>query len=461
MKAATLLTTIALALAIACATPEPLPTLTPVPTSPPHQPPEQSLATLQAILATESDTKAQTPNKESTPESTAQPEPTAVPTKKAQLRLAPTKTPTPTPQMPPGATPGTSTPPAIPQTPHPTVPPTPRPTTTDPRLAALQAMQQLPWIQDGTTLPEKKAAAWLETIIRDKPHIATRLINMPFLETHEPTDTGALRSLSWTELDDAESLLSHPSLTGGITDDDTIAVTLSFGERALGGNPSRLLERTLDYHTFDGATPLAGYITITIVSDQGPDPASRTAARVQQELSWIEAYLDLPIPTHNVVIHYGATLPYGAKGVNLQTAIMQPAVHHADTYYYWTRHQLIHYWFHSDETWLDKGVAQALASLLQASTTPPHLPTTAPSCPLNTRIRDLGPTPGGNCLYAVGERLMQTLYNETGYESFKTGMQNLAETGNTPPYPSMTLEHLTQAFSHAPAAAARADSLYR
>ena len=93
---------------------------------------------------------------------------------------------------------------------------------------------------------------------------------------------------------------------------------------------------------------------------------------------------------------------------------------------------------------------------------PATLPKTAPRCADNVRLQDLqkdnpNNQPASRCLYAVGERIMRTIYQKAGYEEFRRGARRLAARGARPPYQGMGLEHLREAFDHVPAALAAAE----
>ena len=201
----------------------------------------------------------------------------------------------------------------------------------DPRQATLKAMYQLEWMKDGTTRAEQETADRLEALSRYNPELALRVVGMPFLESHDHTDTGAVSALAHISYRDPGAALrvaDHPSLAGGITDEDTTAVTLTHGEFMFGGNPERFLGRNAPTaHTFAEEMPLSGTVAVTVAAPSGEAAAAHTATQVHRNLAWLEVYLDQPLATSNVVIHYGSTLPGVAKGANVQTTIMQPAHH--------------------------------------------------------------------------------------------------------------------------------------
>ena len=350
--------------------------------------------------------------------------------------------------------------------PEPTVP-----STGDPRQDALRAMYQLPWMKDGATTQERETADRIEALSRYNGPLSLRVVSMPFLQTHQITDTGAVSALAHISLRDraaADQIVNHPTLSGGIEDKDTVAVALTYGEWLLGSNHHhRLLEAgSINWQTYQASLPLSGTAAITIVTAGESNRATETARKIAQDLAWLETYLDQPISTHNVLVHYGSGLRPPVKGANVQASIMQPASHHNPSEYHWVQHELAHYWFNSNEGWLDEGMAQVLTSLLNSEGEPASLPATSPSCPDSTRIQDIETTNpetavGSRCLYAVGERFIRTLYQEAGYQGFRTGAAKLAARANRPPFRGMGTEEVRTAFGATPDAVQTAEDLWR
>ena len=139
--------------------------------------------------------------------------------------------------------------------------------------AAFEILFQHSWTSDGLSYTEKETAKPLANLIRTYPDIGMRLVQMPFLETHEPTDAGAATALWYIatiDPDQTRRILDHPSLSSGITDAQTPLVTLTYGEYLFGTDPARVLsDRELQSHTHPAELPMTGNILITIVS-RGP-----------------------------------------------------------------------------------------------------------------------------------------------------------------------------------------------
>ena len=369
--------------------------------------------------------------------------------------------------------PQTATPPAhgvpTPQNPVPT-PQNPAATSPDARQQTLKAMYQLRWMKDGASPQERETADRIEALSRHNPDLALRVVAMPFLDSHDITDTGAVSALahiSWRDPAAADRLATQPSIAAGIEDAQAIRVALTHGEYLFGSNPARTLRAaTLQWHTRHAALPISGNVAITVAAEDANSRAPTAATLIERDLAWLETYLGQPTPTANVLIHYGPTLRAPVKGTNVQTSIMQPGHHHNQADYRWLQHELTHYWFNSNEGWLDEGMAQILTSLLNSEGKPASLPATSPGCPQSARLRNLEPagpeaSVGSRCLYAVGERFMRTLYQEAGYKGFRAGAKNLAERANRPPFQGMGLEEVREAFGANPDAVRTAEDRWQ
>ena len=452
------LAALAIAITTACSAPQ-TPQSTPMPQTTPTPPASSSTPPLsEALRAIRKTIESQIGQRNAgTPPPTRQPtpilkEPTHIATQRTPAQPSPPDTP-PAPLTAILSTPSTGST-VLPQKETPTETPRPRPTERlpdNPAQDAFDALCKLPWVEDGRTPQEQETYERLTDMIRFNPTLAHRVVQMQFLETYEHTDLGAVSALaylSWYNTNAADQVANHPWLRGGITNDQTVAVALTYGEYLFGGNPAQVLGTGgPEYQTYLTTLPLAGDISITIAADGGPSRGQATAARIQADLIWLEEYLQRPLPTANVLLHYGSTIRSPVKGSNVQTSIMLQAGHQNAANYHWLRHELMHYWFNSNRSFLDEGISQVLTSLLNGGGRLASLPATSPYCPENTRISDLGPeadeaTVNTRCLYAVAERFMRTLYQEAGYDDFQKGIRRLIDMANRPPYRDMGLDQL-------------------
>ena len=89
----------------------------------------------------------------------------------------------------------------------------------------------LPWVLDGVGRQEIRAIKEISYLSRKNAGEASRIVSMPFLETLEPPDVSALESLvymAWFSQTDYQRVISHPTLTNGITDDWTKIVAILY-----------------------------------------------------------------------------------------------------------------------------------------------------------------------------------------------------------------------------------------
>ena len=315
---------------------------------------------------------------------------------------------------------------------------------------------ELIWRWTGQNPPRAKAETkeMLVLLNTHNPALAHRVMEMPFMETHEPGDTGAIAALAYISMTDpgkANAIADHPSLTGGITDDQTHAVALTYGESIYGANTMRTLEpNQVQTWTKTAALPLSGQASVTIAAAANASQEG-LADRIAQTLTWLEEYLDVPAPTANVLVHYGASLPAGARGGNLQVSISHTAGQTSPSEFHWTRHELVHHWFNRNETWLDEGIAQVLTSLMENPERRDAPSPRSPECWTSELIQDTIGETGANqlasqCVYSLGERFMLTLLEGTGPEDFRKGIANLAQTAQSRAWPPLGLKDVQKAF---------------
>ena len=315
---------------------------------------------------------------------------------------------------------------------------------------------ELIWLWTGQDPSRARAEAreMLVLLNTHNPTLAHRIMEMPFMETHEPGDTGAIAALAYISMTDpgkANAIADHPALTGGIRDDHTHAVALTYGERIYGANTMRTLEPgRVQTWTKTAVLPLSGQTSVTIAAASST-PQEELAERIIQTLTWLEEYLDAPVPTANVLVYYGASLPEGARGGNLQVSISHTAGQTSPSEFHWTRHELVHHWFNGNETWLDEGIAQVLTSLMENPERRDPPPPRSPECRTSELIQDTIGETGTNqlarqCVYSLGERFMLTLLAETGPEDFRKGIANLAQTAQSRAWPPLGLKDVRKAF---------------
>ena len=226
------------------------------------------------------------------------------------------------------------------------------------------------WLGEDPTRARRETADRLSQLWAYNPALVGRIMEMPFMASHEPADTGAVAALAYLSIRDpalADSIMAHSSLAGGITDGQTHAVALAYGSVSFGGSAARTLEPGLLHVTsLKGWLPLSGPVSITVATES-PAETGHLQPSIEKWLRWLEEYLETPLPTANVLVHYGRGLPSPATGGNVGVSIIHPPGYAAPAKFHWTQHELVHYWFVGNEGWIDEGLAQALTSLMEAN----------------------------------------------------------------------------------------------
>ena len=218
------------------------------------------------------------------------------------------------------------------------------------------------WLGEDPTRARRETADRLSQLWAYNPALVGRIMEMPFMASHEPADTGAVAvaALAYLSIRDpavADSIMAHSSLAGGITDGQTHAVALAYGSVSFGGSATRTLEPGLLHVTsLKGRLPLSGPVSITVATES-PAETGHLQPSIEKWLRWLEEYLETPLPTANVLVHYGRGLPSPATGGNVGVSIIHPPGYAAPANFHWTQHELVHYWFVGNEGWIDEGLA--------------------------------------------------------------------------------------------------------
>ena len=323
----------------------------------------------------------------------------------------------------------------------------------------------LDWLGEDPARARRETADRLSQLWAYNPALVGRIMEMPFMASHEPADTGAVAALAYLSIRDpaaVDSIMAHSSLAGGITDEQTHAVALAYGSVSFGGSATRTLEPGLLHLTSSkGRLPLSGPVSITVATES-PAETGHLHPSIEKWLRWLEEYLETPLPTANVLVHYGHGLPSPATGGNVGVSIIHPPGYAAPAKFHWTQHELVHYWFIGNEGWIDEGLAQALTSLMEADgagVTPS--PRSRPCSGGGKIVDTIGVTPQGSvadwCTYNLGELFMLALYDKGGPEAFRRGASALAVTAQARAYPPLGLEDVRAAFAHIPEALGEAE----
>ena len=138
---------------------------------------------------------------------------------------------------------------------------------------ACLALVQSSWFHDGLDNREYTALGNLEIIAYSDGEAASRIIEMPFLETFERNDLLTIQILEWLPKSDLQELLSDPALRGGITDEHVGTVAL--------------LHLRLQDHDAAAQIESLSWVQDGMVAYEGPHVhLLRHLALVSQEVFW-------------------------------------------------------------------------------------------------------------------------------------------------------------------------------
>ena len=240
------------------------------------------------------------------------------------------------PPITPKSTPHPTRKPAPEPTPAPTPPPQPEPTTiptisdfmnnrptsphlTDtrndrwlaqsrPQIAA--KLSNLPWVSDGLSPHEAEIIEQLTYLyVATNTPEAASIPDMPFLQSIEPGDLQAVRSLkeiSQKSPSTLQQIVNHPTFAnGGITNDWTpvVAVLLAASKHNHSLIASLLDPAIVHMETRAIQTALAGPIELNIVRT-GPEHVKESMDRLEYAVHNVESFMGTPFPTDTVTVLY-------------------------------------------------------------------------------------------------------------------------------------------------------------
>ena len=324
------------------------------------------------------------------------------------------------------------------------------------------------WVADGVTVSEHNTVESLHAIAQRDERSALSIVAMPFLQTLDPADqvaTLSLRQMAFRSPGTLREVLSHPTLSGGITDDWAKIVALLAGtNRANPGlidillDPNRIAleERIIDL-------PLAGKTYLVIISTAAG--ADRSMNLLEHSVRQVEAFMDEPLPTNYIGVLFENAVVGSAAGTNFGTHIairpkfdIDDGSQAADFTGHVLAHEVAHYYWSGNDDWVDEGAADFLASISERARTGQPLEATNRPCAVASSINalarfDTNRDPDAfDCNYALGERLFLDMYNSLGENQFKRGFGTLyllsavEDNADDQAGTAVGINHLTAAF---------------
>ena len=328
------------------------------------------------------------------------------------------------------------------------------------------ALLEKPWIGDGLTANE---AFMIEELIRmaSRPgrersvETTLRILKMPFIDTFETLDYYAVRCLNFLDFQMdgryLEPVLDHPSLSGGITDKDTVILaglwriarfspeTVESRLILLESDRVYLQERTI-------GLPLAGETTLTVL--RVTPGTFRTIDMMEEMIRQYEAFMNVAWPWKMSIIFNVEAVggPRASAGNGIVT--LNPGF---EENVYLLTHELAHAYWRIPSAWwqaaYSKGItftpftwiAEGAATFMDGFPYDNLVgdPPTSPSdtgCSLFDTIGELdqktytsspdeslkgGAVYRSSCNYNMGSGLFWNLYKRLGDTEFRKGFGSL------------------------------------
>ena len=314
--------------------------------------------------------------------------------------------------------------------------------------SSISTLTEKPWFKDGLSDEEFMLVGELGNIASWSEAHFLAIIGMPFLETFEPADALAARSLRRLACcgeggsKEFRRVMAHPTISDGISDKETTIVatlnpvrrySIDIFDQLLDPDIVTLEERTIDL-------PHTGETQLTVIRIR--PGAERTMDLLERAVRLVEGFASMPFPVRHVIFLAENTEP---SSVSIDLTHMSgehewfdtderpeiDALHvlaHETSHYYWFREWSRH--------WVEDGLGAFFQSLArrQAAVGPgvpvvPIWPPHVSPCPYMANIagrdRELD-TPDvriiSDCSDSLGERLFQDLWRTLGDSVFRKGL---------------------------------------
>ena len=235
--------------------------------------------------------------------------------------------------------------------------------------------------------------------------------------------------------------MSHPAIQDGITDDEAKIVATLYGVSRYGpGLVNTLLDP--DKASVEERVvhlPLAGEVLLAIIRI-GPG-AEGSMDLLEQAVRHAEEFMAAPFPAGYVGwLVAEAVIPTFA-GTNFGTHITTLPEYDSDddgesdeAAGALVAHEVAHYYWKGNSTWVDEGIADLMASVSENARTGRPVEVTKSPCGYVRTIAELesldtysddGADSAFGCNYSLGERLFVDLYRRLSEEAFRRGLRDL------------------------------------
>ena len=350
------------------------------------------------------------------------------------------------------------------------------------------------WVQDAISADEATVIRYLYWTISydtDSPPLpsviavvnvtVSRILAMPFLASVEGPDALAVRSLERIEdisKTDFLRVMAHPTLNDGITDEEAEIVLLFGATYQYAGRTlvNTLLDPTsITVEKRAIRLPQSGEVDLAIVRT-APGPA-RSMDLLEHSVRGIEEFMGTSFPTNYIAALFAEeAVREGAAGVNFGTHMamlpefdVDDGSQLANILPSLTTHEVAHYYWRGNETWIDEGGATFMEFPVENTRTGRGLIADRYPCAYVSSIAEvvaLDPeslSPADICNYSLGERIFLDLYRNLGDAAYRRGFSSLYQRSQVLDerlWPTeLNISHVRDAFQ--PLASAATDVITR
>lgn len=303
------------------------------------------------------------------------------------------------------------------------------------------ALLALSWVRDGIKGLEDRLIDDVSAIASGDSDAALRIVKMPFLEVADPADSGAMASLRQLLSFDPRvfrDILTHWRLDPGITDDLTTLVSTLGGVAKTNPTLFNILldpnDVTVERRVVD--LPWTGEMDLAII--RTVEGADRSMDLLEHAVREVERYMATPLPTRYIGLLFEDAVAASTSGTNFGTHIAilpkfdvdddsQEAVKAGRI----IAHEVAHYYWSDNADWIDEGLADFIASRVEADGTSSEVEVTNPPCAYARNILELenlianGGDEGFECNYSLGDRFFVDLYRTLDESDFRAGALDL------------------------------------
>lgn len=300
---------------------------------------------------------------------------------------------------------------------------------------ALRAVLEKPWVEDGLDESERIVAIRVTEIATKDQAAALRILEMPFLETVDAVDAGAM-GLLWHLASRQphlfQEVLEHPGLSVGISD-EWAKVVMTLGDLS-DSNPDRmflLLDQgpgAVEEEVRTIGLPLAGEVVLTIIRTGPGSPRSMDV--LERTVRNAESFMGLPFPAASVLLFFKEEgFGAGHTGTHIVFPARLDGQEPERFVNSWAR-ELARYYWRGHAAWIEQGAATVMMPITEDGRAgAPRLAISYP-CPELRSIADLEASDPyalttRKCNFSLGGRFFLDLYYTLGDTAFREGFRSL------------------------------------